>query len=133
MAHFIQLDTETDLGHGIIAPDEPGGVDEEYSGPFGGYMNAQIDWLARDLATVNRSKTPWVIVGNQFIVPSLSIPVDFVPLYSQLAIDRGMSVPQMTVVRFAGTAKTPLNLFSFNTPSTSCLAAMFMRISVTIR
>lgn len=64
MAHFIQLDTETDLGHGFISPDEPGGSENEDSGPFGSYLNAQTDWLAADLAAVDRSKTPWVIVAG---------------------------------------------------------------------
>ncbi|KAF9515055.1 hypothetical protein BS47DRAFT_1372161 [Hydnum rufescens UP504] len=101
MAHFIQLDTETDLGHGIIAPDEPGGVDEEHSGPFGGYMNAQIDWLARDLATVNRSKTPWVVVAGHrpwyVSTPndSSSICWDcknaFEPLFLQYSVDLVLS------------------------------------------
>jgi acid phosphatase type 7 len=64
MAHFIQLDTETDLGHGFIAPDEPGGPEKENSGPFNPIMNAQTTWLANDLAAVDRSKTPWVIVAG---------------------------------------------------------------------
>ena len=64
MVHFIQVDTETDLGHGFVAPDEPGGVEDEDSGPFASYMNQQTNWLRRDLATVDRSKTPWVIVAG---------------------------------------------------------------------
>ncbi len=64
MAHFIQLDTETDLGHGFISPDEPGGSEAENSGPFNPVMNAQTTWLANDLAAVDRSKTPWVIVAG---------------------------------------------------------------------
>ena len=64
MAHFIQLDTETDLGHGFIAPDEPGGSEMEDSGPFGSYMNEQTKWLKKDLAAVDRAKTPWVIVAG---------------------------------------------------------------------
>ncbi|RFU33810.1 hypothetical protein B7463_g2574, partial [Scytalidium lignicola] len=64
MVHYIQLDTETDLGHGFIAPDEKGGPEGFDSGPFNSIMNAQTDWLAADLAAVNRSKTPWVIVAG---------------------------------------------------------------------
>ena len=64
MSHFIQLDTETDLGHHLVAPDEPGGVEKEDSGPFASYMNQQIDWLRQDLAGVDRTKTPWVIVAG---------------------------------------------------------------------
>ncbi|KAK4540463.1 hypothetical protein LTR36_009209 [Oleoguttula mirabilis] len=64
MAHFIQLDTETDLGHGFISPDEPGGSESEDSGPFATMMNQQTTWLAADLAAVDRAKTPWVIVAG---------------------------------------------------------------------
>ncbi|KAH8808894.1 Metallo-dependent phosphatase-like protein [Xylogone sp. PMI_703] len=62
MVHYVQIDTETDLGHGLIGPDEPLGGTED-SGPFG-LMNAQVDWLKADLAAVDRSKTPWVIVAG---------------------------------------------------------------------
>jgi len=63
MVHFVQIDTETNLGHGIVGPDEPGGSDEEDSGPFG-LANQQINWLTKDLRTVDRKKTPWVIVAG---------------------------------------------------------------------
>lgn len=62
MVHYVQIDTETDLGHGLIGPDEPLGGTED-SGPFG-LMNAQINWLTADLAAVDRTKTPWVIVSG---------------------------------------------------------------------
>ena len=71
MVHFVQIDTETDLGHGIIGPDEPEGTDGEDSGPFG-LANQQINWLTNDLRTVDRNKTPWVIVGQFFPFNSLS-------------------------------------------------------------
>ncbi|RDL35994.1 Purple acid phosphatase [Venustampulla echinocandica] len=65
MAHYIQLDTETDLGHGFIAPDEPGGSGGKLdSGPFNYTMNAQTTWLEQDLAAVDRTKTPWIIVAG---------------------------------------------------------------------
>lgn len=60
MTHYVQFDTETDLGHGLIAPDSPEGGTED-SGPFA-VADAQANWLAADLANVNRSKTPWVVV-----------------------------------------------------------------------
>ncbi|KAK0347960.1 hypothetical protein LTR91_005841 [Friedmanniomyces endolithicus] len=63
MTHYVQIDTETDLGHGFIAPDEPGGPEKEDSGPFA-LMNQQTDWLAADLAAVNRAKTPWIVVAG---------------------------------------------------------------------
>jgi len=61
LTHFVQIDTETDLGHGLIGPTEPGGSEGFHTGPFG-TPNQQIDWLERDLASVDRSKTPWVVV-----------------------------------------------------------------------
>lgn len=64
MAHFVSLDTETDLGHGFIAPDEPGGSEGEDSGPFATLRDQQTNWLAADLAAVDRTKTPWVIVAG---------------------------------------------------------------------
>lgn len=64
MAHFIQLDTETDLGHGLISPDQPGGPEKEDSGPFATMMNQQTNWLKADLAAVDRTATPWVIVAG---------------------------------------------------------------------
>ena len=64
MAHYIQIDTETDLGHNLIGPDEPGGSEEEDSGPFSTLKDAQTNWLENDLKHVNRSKTPWIIVAG---------------------------------------------------------------------
>ena len=64
MVHFVQFNTETDLGNGLVGPDEPGGSDVENSGPFGSYPDAQVDWLKADLASVDRKKTPWVVVGK---------------------------------------------------------------------
>lgn len=61
MAHFIQFNTETDLGNGIIGPFESKGRKGLNAGPFGSYPNEQIDWLEQDLKSVNREKTPWLI------------------------------------------------------------------------
>ncbi|KAG8220622.1 Metallo-dependent phosphatase-like protein [Butyriboletus roseoflavus] len=63
LAHFVVVDTETDFPVGIQSPDEIGGTDAgANSGPFG-YPNQQYDWFENDLASVDRKKTPWVIVG----------------------------------------------------------------------
>jgi hypothetical protein len=62
--HFIQLDTETDLGHGFIGPDEIGGTEKEGASPVNATMDAQTTWLEDDLASVDRKKTPWVIVAG---------------------------------------------------------------------
>ncbi|VVT48658.1 uncharacterized protein SAPINGB_P001887 [Magnusiomyces paraingens] len=62
--HFVQINTETDFGNGNIGPDEPAGSAGEDAGPFGSYLNQQYDWLIKDLSTVDRCKTPWVIVAG---------------------------------------------------------------------
>jgi 3',5'-cyclic AMP phosphodiesterase CpdA len=64
MVHFIQLDTETDLGHGLIGNDEVGGSEGMNADPVNATMDAQTKWLEADLAAVNRAKTPWVIVAG---------------------------------------------------------------------
>ncbi|KAF8884283.1 metallophosphoesterase [Gymnopilus junonius] len=56
-------ESETDLGHGLIGPDQPGGEGGEDSGPFG-LANQQINWLKNDLKNVDRKKTPWVIAAG---------------------------------------------------------------------
>lgn len=58
--HFIQVNTETDFPN---APDEPGGEGAENAGPFAP-PGTQLAWLERDLANVDRKKTPWIIVGG---------------------------------------------------------------------
>ena len=58
--HFIQFNTETDFPN---APDEPGGEGAEYAGPFAP-PGTQLAWLEKDLASVDRQKTPWIIVGG---------------------------------------------------------------------
>lgn len=62
--HFIQYNTETDLGEGITGPEEKGGESGVDAGPFGAYENEQVDWLKKDLENVDRSKTPWVIAAG---------------------------------------------------------------------
>lgn len=66
MTHFIQLNTETDLGVGFVGPDEPGQAEGMNSGPFGSFPNEQLDWLKKDLQRVDREKTPWVVAGKSF-------------------------------------------------------------------
>lgn len=64
------FDTETDFGNGIIAPDEAGGG-ADFDGPFGSYADQQIDFIENDLASVDRSVTPWVVAaGHRPYVPS---------------------------------------------------------------
>ncbi|KFY05487.1 hypothetical protein V492_08504 [Pseudogymnoascus sp. VKM F-4246] len=58
--HFIQFNTETDFPN---APDEPGGEGDESAGPFAP-SGAQLAWLKKDLASVDRRKTPWVVAAG---------------------------------------------------------------------
>ncbi|KAF8319499.1 Metallo-dependent phosphatase-like protein [Cantharellus anzutake] len=63
MAHFVMFDTETDLGNGIIGPDEPGGGANLGSGPFGG-KNQQFNFLQQDLASVDRAVTRMITLAQ---------------------------------------------------------------------
>lgn len=89
LAHFVHIDTETDLGHGLIGPDEGS---PEFSGPFG-LMNQQINWLTKDLASVDRTKTPWVVVlGHRPFYNSAggictNCSAAFEPLFHQYGVD----------------------------------------------
>ncbi|KAK9458416.1 Metallo-dependent phosphatase-like protein [Dipodascopsis uninucleata] len=62
MVHYVFLNSETDLGNGLIGEDDVDGPENMYSGPFGSYENEQVDWLEADLAAVDRVKTPWIVV-----------------------------------------------------------------------
>lgn len=59
--HYVIFDTETDLGTGRVGAEEPGGSSGAHDGPFGATMNSQLDFLEKDLASVDRFLTPWVI------------------------------------------------------------------------
>ncbi|KAM7220829.1 acid phosphatase [Rhypophila decipiens] len=63
MVHVVMIDTETDFDD---APDQPGGSAGLGAGPFG-YSSPiwqQLEFLEADLASVDRSITPWVIVAG---------------------------------------------------------------------
>lgn len=60
MAHITMLDTETDFPN---APDQVGGFSGLDSGPFGA-LNQQLEFLEADLASVDRTVTPWLIVAG---------------------------------------------------------------------
>jgi len=101
MVHYVQIDTETDLGHGLIAPDEPGGSEGEDAGPFSNIKNAQTNWLAEDLASVDRAKTPWILVAghrpwyisaqNDSSDVCLECQSVFEPLFIQYGVDLVLS------------------------------------------
>lgn len=60
MVHVVMFDTETDFPD---APDGVGGSAGLDGGPFGA-LNQQIEFLEADLASVDRTITPWVVVGG---------------------------------------------------------------------
>ncbi|GFF32156.1 acid phosphatase [Aspergillus udagawae] len=60
MAHVVMINTETDFPN---APDGHDGSAGLNGGPFGG-PTQQLDFLAADLASVDRTVTPWVIVAG---------------------------------------------------------------------
>ena len=57
MTHFLVFDTETDLGVGIVGPDELGGDQNDEDGPFGSYKDQQVEFIINDLAGVDRRET----------------------------------------------------------------------------
>ncbi|CAI6339415.1 unnamed protein product [Periconia digitata] len=59
--HFTMLNTETDFPN---APDQPGGNQHLYAGPFGKTLDQQLKFLEADLASVDRSVTPWLVVSG---------------------------------------------------------------------
>ncbi|GLB39268.1 putative iron/zinc purple acid phosphatase-like protein C [Lyophyllum shimeji] len=101
MVHYIQLSTETDLGNGLLGPDEPNGPEAENGGPFGRYPNEQVDWLKKDLESVDRQKTPWVVVAghrpwyvsasNDSSTICLGCQQAFEPLFHQFSVDLVLS------------------------------------------
>ena len=88
MVHYAMFDTETNLGNGngfvpsvsypgadssefvglfalgLIGPDNPGGSSGDTDTIQTLYANQQVDWLAADLAAVNRTLTPWVVTAG---------------------------------------------------------------------
>ncbi|KAB8074926.1 Metallo-dependent phosphatase-like protein [Aspergillus leporis] len=60
MVHITMIDTETDFPS---APDGPDGSAHLDSGPFG-QSGQQLEFLEADLASVDRTVTPWVIVAG---------------------------------------------------------------------
>jgi acid phosphatase type 7 len=60
MVHVVMFDTETDFADAPDGPDGSAGLD---GGPFG-TPNQQLEFLEADLASVDRTVTPWLIVGG---------------------------------------------------------------------
>ncbi|KAH0289772.1 purple acid phosphatase [Aureobasidium namibiae CBS 147.97] len=61
MAHIVMIDTETDFPS---APDGQGGSAGLGAGPFGSTPTQQLQFLDADLASVDRTITPWLIVAG---------------------------------------------------------------------
>lgn len=63
--HYVVYDTETDLGPGLVGPEDEGGSSHAYDGPLdSSNPSAQMEFLKKDLASVDRNKTPWVIAAG---------------------------------------------------------------------
>jgi hypothetical protein len=60
MAHVVMFNTETDFAN---APDTQQGFAHLGAGPFG-YPDQQMQFLESDLASVDRTVTPWLIVAG---------------------------------------------------------------------
>jgi hypothetical protein len=61
MTHYLIFDTETDLPAPYHGADVVGGTESMHEANVGSYSNAQVDFIKQDLASVDRSKTPWVV------------------------------------------------------------------------
>lgn len=60
MVHVVMFNTETDFTN---APDQPGGSAGLAGGPFAP-NGQQVNFLKADLASVDRTVTPWVVVAG---------------------------------------------------------------------
>ncbi|KYK59163.1 acid phosphatase [Drechmeria coniospora] len=60
MVHVTMINTETDFAN---APDQPGGAAGLNGGPFG-LPGQQLAFLEADLASVDRTVTPWLVVAG---------------------------------------------------------------------
>ncbi|KAJ3499033.1 hypothetical protein NLG97_g663 [Lecanicillium saksenae] len=92
MAHVVMIDTETDFKD---APDGIGGIDGLDSGPFGA-PNQQLEFLEADLASVDRSVTPWLVVAGHrpwYVANGpgcVSCKATFEPLFYKYGVDVGI-------------------------------------------
>lgn len=93
MIHVTMIDTETDFPD---APDLPFGSSGLDGGPFG-YSGQQMDFFEADLASVDRTVTPWLIVAGHRPFYSTGISNTcpacqeaFEPLMYQYGVDLGV-------------------------------------------
>lgn len=90
--HFINFNTETDYPN---AADEPGGEGAENAGPFAP-NGTQLEWLKNDLASVDRSKTPWVVASGHrpwyvSAAECFECQAAFEPLFLEYGVDLVLS------------------------------------------
>jgi len=94
MVHVVMFNTETDF---TDAPDGPNGSAGMNGGPFG-RLNQQLEFLEADLASVDRTITPWLIVGGHRPFYSTGggdnacVPCQaaFEPLFYKYGVDLGI-------------------------------------------
>ncbi|KAK9384810.1 Metallo-dependent phosphatase-like protein [Lipomyces mesembrius] len=87
MVHYVSINTETDLGNGLIGEDDFNGLEHMDSGPFGSYSNEQIDWLEKDLASVIVSgHRPWYAAANNVSI-CWNCKIAFEPLLLKYNVD----------------------------------------------
>ncbi|KAJ3499061.1 hypothetical protein NLG97_g646 [Lecanicillium saksenae] len=92
MAHIVMINTETDFPS---APDGPDGSAGLNSGPFGN-PEQQLAFLEADLASVDRTVTPWVIVAGHrpwYTTgdgPCKPCQAAFEPLFYKYGVDLGV-------------------------------------------
>lgn len=117
MVHFVSLDGETDYAYSPEYPfvrdtgnDTLPTEEQTYitdSGPFGYIENndyksnaafEQVQWLAKDLAKVNRTKTPWVLAmshrpmySSEVATYQKDIRAAFEPIFLEYGVDAYIS------------------------------------------
>ncbi|KDQ59171.1 hypothetical protein JAAARDRAFT_68699 [Jaapia argillacea MUCL 33604] len=122
MVHYVQFNTETDLGRGLVGPDEVNGTDGEYSGPFGEWRDEQIEWLEKDLMSVDRRKTPWVVAAGHrpwYVSAPICVPCQraFEPLFTKYSVDLVLSGHNHLYERVAPMANNISDPKELNNPS----------------
>ena len=92
LAHFVLIDTETDFEG---APDTSDGSSHLNGGPFGS-KDQQLNFFEADLASVDRSVTPWLIVAGHRPwyttgdSPCTTCQTTFEPLMYKYGVDLGV-------------------------------------------
>ncbi|KAI2621867.1 Metallo-dependent phosphatase-like protein [Xylaria nigripes] len=102
MMHLVMINTETDFKS---APDGPGGSAGLNGGPFGTTATQQLDFLEADLASVDRSVTPWIVAGGHrpwYTTGDACIPCQeaFEPLLYKYGVDLAIFGHQHNSQRF---------------------------------